>query len=230
MPVKEEMPASEINHAQTSKKRKQPTGASDIPFQIPILNGSFCFQFEKSEYTNPSICVLEYQLFIRHQDGRTYTSKNFITLTLKNLNSPYINITVNSQSQDQSAAHSLENHTWNARAARRDNTFFEIITKELIKEFYILRCVSFIQPDKPLTCCNPKGCMLHNFFHLNNRELILQPSLVLLKCGHFFHQKCLPVDFRETVDGCPACKKLIENTDDFFTCNSTLPTITITEL
>jgi hypothetical protein len=224
------------------KKRKQPeptclsentappTPPFEVPFQLPILHGLFCFQYEKSQYTNSSVCVLEYQLFVRNQDGITYTSRNFVTLTLKNLHAPYITITVNSNSQNQEAAHHLENHTWNTSVARRDNTLFEIITKELKKEFYILRCISFIQPDKPLICWNPKGCVLQNSFHLTNKTLILQPSLVLLKCGHYFHQKCLPVNFRETVDGCPVCKTLIKDADDFFVCDTTLPKITITAL
>lgn len=241
MLVKEEMPVSEINQTQNRKKRKQPEPiclpenvssifASGIPLQLPILQGSFYFQHEKSTCTNSSTCVLEYQLFERNQDGRAYTSKNLITLTFKSLNAPCINITVNSQSQDREVLHSLENHTWKATAVRRDNTFFEIITKELNKEFYILRCVSLIEPDKPLTCWNPKGCVLQNSFHLNNNKLTLQPSLVLLKCGHYFHQQCLPLYFRKHVDGCPACGTLIENNDDFFTCDTTLPKITITEL
>jgi hypothetical protein len=225
------------------KKRKQPepfcleekataTSITSIPDLISFLHNSFYFKLEKSTIIPPSTWVLNYQFFVQNPDTITYTSKSVITLTIKNLGTLPIIITIRSTRLERDIAPSLENHEWGVLIRPQTYAdFFEIITEELNKEFYILRCISFIQAYKALNCWNPKGCRHNNSFHLKKQELILQPSLVILKCGHHFHQKCLPVKFRQDVGGCPICGTLIEtDADDYFMYEKPLPKITIINL
>jgi hypothetical protein len=255
MQANEENSTSATNCPKNDKKRKQPEPtdlsentqpifAPEIPVKVSILKGLFWVQYEKSKWTDPSICVITYQFFAGSE------LKNLITLTLKNLSSPSIIITVRSKSQDHKISHPLENHKWIThmkrldRATGRDNNIFDIIMEVLSKEFYIHCWARIIQDyfdgakpiqnDKPLTCCNPE-CTERNSFNLGKKILTLQPSLVMLKCGHYFHRShdfyrgCSPVDFCETAGACSVCGTLIEDKTDFFVCTKKLPQITVND-
>jgi hypothetical protein len=247
MQVDKENSSSETNRPHVSKKRKQPEptdipqptdlaesplpfGATSIPDKVPFLGNLYCFQLIESKWTNSSTFVVGYQLFGPNQDRTAYVPGNFITLTLKNLDQFPPSITLHCKRQDPNDLNLLENHEWDALPKTYDK-FDEIITKELSKEFYILCCINPIETKKKLVCCNPKDDSPNSYL-LANKILTIHSLFVILKCGHYFHPRCLPKNFRKIQFICPVpdCKMLIESPDDFFIYDKTLPQIRINAL